>query len=153
MDHLHTLNDLTPKIKCQGRDGVDPELIFGLDSQLFKLEERERHTHHMNNEVQTLTISGGLALHSKAHIEETILKNLSKETVYRLKGFILLHPGQTGKPTLEILNWAFGRWDWTELVPDSQVDQSLRLTIMGERGSDLRRAAKMVAESLGAVVV
>ncbi|KAK1229088.1 hypothetical protein PQX77_007850 [Marasmius sp. AFHP31] len=33
LDHLHTLNDLTPKIRCKGRQ-VDPDLIFGLESQL-----------------------------------------------------------------------------------------------------------------------
>src|SRR6185369_5879211 len=35
LDHLNTLNDLTPKIRCKGRSGVDPNLIFGLETSLF----------------------------------------------------------------------------------------------------------------------
>ena len=156
LDHLHTLNDLTPKIKCQGRDGVDPELIFGLDSKLFQLEEQERHSHsHSSNhrhidEVQTLSILSSTipsSLPTKSHIEETILKTLSKEYTYRLKGFILLAPSSPqGSPAVEILNWAFGRWDWTACPEGS--DSFVRLTIMGERGSQLKKAALRVAEAL-----
>lgn len=175
LDHLHTLNDLTPKIKCDGRNGVDPELIFGLDSKLFQLEERERHEHHSHSdphtphtdEVQTLSIlrkgSSLDDLPTKEHIEATVLKTLSKEVVYRLKGFVLLapssspspSPSSTPKPSLEILNWAFGRWDWTAYEPkDSEgVEFTLRLTIMGERGPQLRKAAAKVAESLSAEVI
>jgi len=60
MDHLHTLNDLTPKIKCAGRNGVDPNLIFGLDTKLFKdvsLSPALDATH--NEEVEVLTIQRG----------------------------------------------------------------------------------------------
>lgn len=175
LDHLHTLNDLTPKIKCDGREGVDPELIFGLDSKLFQLEERERHESHPHShsheshtdEVQTLSILRRRSpledLPTKEQIENDILKTLSKETVYRLKGFALLaplastppSPSLTPKPSLEILNWAFGRWDWTSYQPkDSEgEDFALKLTIMGERGPQLRNAAKRVAKALGAEVV
>ncbi|KAF5342265.1 hypothetical protein D9611_001441 [Ephemerocybe angulata] len=181
MDHLHTLNDLTPKIKCAGRDGVDPALIFGLDSQLFQLEEEaaehpppsrshsHSHSHerthgahnHMDDEVQTLSILGGpdTPLHSKAYIEEKVLSALSKEVVYRLKGFVVFpSAAEGGEPGLEILNWAFGRWDWTVYKPKKDVGvggegERLRLTIMGERGPGLRRAARGVAEGLGAEVV
>ncbi len=59
LDHLYTLNDSTPKIKCDGKAGVDPNLIFGLDSKLFQLEDSgskmfEDGAH--NDEVETLTI-------------------------------------------------------------------------------------------------
>ncbi|KAJ2926806.1 hypothetical protein H1R20_g10261, partial [Candolleomyces eurysporus] len=165
LDHLHTLNDLTPKIKCQGRDGVDPDLIFGLDSQLFRLEERERHehphshSHPHTDEVQTFTISSSTlptSLPTKAQVEDTILKELSKEVVYRLKGFILLAPSDPqASSSLEILNWAFGRWDWTRYQStDSETTPTfVRLTIMGERGPQLRNSGKKVAQLLGAEVV
>ncbi|KAI9451582.1 cobW-domain-containing protein [Russula earlei] len=35
LDHLNTLNDHTPKIRCAGKS-VDPALIFGIDSKLFR---------------------------------------------------------------------------------------------------------------------
>ncbi|KAI5987174.1 CobW/HypB/UreG, nucleotide-binding domain-containing protein, partial [Pisolithus marmoratus] len=61
LDHLNTLNDLTPKIRCSGRDGVDPSLIFGIDSKLFKdiSDQPEVENHH--DEVQTITIFKGLS--------------------------------------------------------------------------------------------
>lgn len=59
LDHLNTLNDLTPKIQCSGRNGVDPDLIFGIDSKVF-LEGTEQNmdmTH--NDEVETVTVYKG----------------------------------------------------------------------------------------------
>jgi hypothetical protein len=35
LEHLNTLNDHTPKIRCAGKS-VDPALIFGIDSKLFR---------------------------------------------------------------------------------------------------------------------
>ena len=61
IDHLNTLNDITPKIKCQGREGVDPSVIMGIDSTLFQLGSFPGHTdvpHH--DEVQAVTIYKGL---------------------------------------------------------------------------------------------
>lgn len=60
MDHLHTLNDLTPKVKCNGRDGVDPNLIFGLDTKLFADPTQSFVTDGSHNqEVETITIWRG----------------------------------------------------------------------------------------------
>ncbi|EAU85635.2 cytoplasmic protein [Coprinopsis cinerea okayama7 len=183
MDHLHTLNDLTPKIRCEGRTGVDPSLIFGLDSQLFRLEEKEEHAqnrsngHHHHDEVQTLTIlsrPGSTSL-SRSTVEK-VLEGVSKEAVYRIKGFLRIGPveelgGPDDKGTTPesdsvpkqapgttidenlILNWAFGRWDFTPYPnPSDNISETIRLTVMGERGSTLRKAAKELAEALGAEV-
>lgn len=62
MDHLFTLNELTPKIKCSPRSGtIDPALIFGLDSKLFATSASEKEkaawaisNHH--DEVETVTV-------------------------------------------------------------------------------------------------
>ncbi|OBZ72678.1 hypothetical protein A0H81_07498 [Grifola frondosa] len=54
IDHLNTLNDSTPKIRCNGRSGVDPNLILGLDSKLFSRSESFNDHHH--NEVETVTV-------------------------------------------------------------------------------------------------
>jgi len=63
MDHLHTLNDLTPKLRCDGRKGVSSELIFGLDTKLYTLAGKEipedsEATTHMD-EVETCTLWKG----------------------------------------------------------------------------------------------
>ena len=60
IDHLNTLNDLTPKVRCKGRDGVDPNLLFGLDTKLFRnpLPELALDGSH-HDEVQTVTVYKG----------------------------------------------------------------------------------------------
>ncbi|THH14275.1 hypothetical protein EW146_g6038 [Bondarzewia mesenterica] len=182
LEHLNTLNDLTPKIKCQGRAGVDPSLIFGLDSKLF-LDTKDHAgmvvdpAHH--EEVETVTVYRGAknpVLRHAAHthssacnheehageddlqqgdgdglvafIEEENLKealsSISKETVYRVKGFVRLPSG------FRILNWAFGRYDLHTLVQYSGDEGDVvKLTIMGERG-EVKRTARRLAEHLGA---
>ncbi|KAI9349530.1 CobW/HypB/UreG, nucleotide-binding domain-containing protein [Obelidium mucronatum] len=37
LDHVYELNEETPKIKCNGTQGVSPSLIFGIDTKLFQL--------------------------------------------------------------------------------------------------------------------
>ena len=73
IDHLNTLNDTTPKIKCQGRDGVDPNVIMGLDSKLFELGpavfEAPSVRHH--DEVETATIFSGSPRPAHTHDEST----------------------------------------------------------------------------------
>lgn len=176
IDHLNTLNDTTPKIRCEGRNGVDPALIFGLDSKLFLGEEAlpADTTHH--DEVQTVTLHRGKSsprnhahacndgcthpteeehldntdyTHDLSPVDESTLAEalgkLSKETVWRVKGFVRTEKG------IKILNWAFGRYELTD-APSSDVlgaDEALKLTVMGERG-EVKRAARKLAEALGA---
>jgi G3E family GTPase len=65
MDHLFTLNELTPKIKCSPHSGaIDPALIFGLDSQLFTTAASEKEkaawtTSNHHDEVETVTVRRG----------------------------------------------------------------------------------------------
>ncbi|KAJ7494592.1 CobW/HypB/UreG, nucleotide-binding domain-containing protein [Mycena galericulata] len=157
MDHLHTLNDLTPKIRCRGRDGVDPNLIFGLESKLFLEQDQAFPNHH--DEVQTVSLYTGYRPtvehghghhHSDSHtpadkdmdlpdsIDEGVLidalSGLSKESVWRVKGFIRLQ----GKG-VNILNWAFGRFELTAVGDDCMEVGTVKLTVMGERG-EVRRA-------------
>lgn len=197
LDHLNTLNDLTPKIRCTGRAGVDPSLIFGLDSKLFlenvdvrsgdgkdSLPSDASTTHH--DEVETATVWRGTKPSTTTHdhdhqhsgesctcsssadarshqspeilsqgassqpVDEAVLKDalagLSKETIYRVKGFVRLDSG------FKILNWAFGRYDmhvWEGGSVDGQEGVIIKLTVMGERG-EVKRAARKFAEKLGA---
>ncbi|KAH8100124.1 cobW-domain-containing protein [Cristinia sonorae] len=181
IDHLNTLNDLTPKIKCEGRNGVDPALIFGLDSKLFLEPAQLAVSHH--DEVETVTVArrpphhthaghgdacscadggdpreeatdAGMATDggevrdpgslARATLEEALLQ-LSKEVVWRVKGFVSVEGEKY------ILNWAFGRYDLTPLSPDGGTEKrgQLRLTVMGERG-EVRRAARKFAEAVHA---
>lgn len=63
MDHLFTLNESTPKLRCDGKtgDGVDPSLIFGLDSKLWldatPASGVNSQQHH--SEVETATVRRG----------------------------------------------------------------------------------------------
>lgn len=181
LEHLNTLNDLTPKIKCQGRTGVDPSLIFGLDSKLFLDGTKDTanvvadSSHH--DEVETATIWRGAknpvnghvysdacnhADHDKVESEpdhpgdsrlideeklEEAFSRLSKETVYRVKGFVRVPAGY------RILNWAFGRYELHALSGEYGGDPGdvVKFTMMGERG-EVRRAARKLAEALEANV-
>ena len=91
------------------------------------------------------------------------LGQLSKECVYRVKGFVRFSSGRPHARAVDgevrpegqqILNWAFGRWELV-CVPVSSPEEHgelVRLTVMGERG-EVRRYAKKLAEALGAEVV
>ncbi|KAI0059170.1 cobW-domain-containing protein [Artomyces pyxidatus] len=173
LDHLYTLNELTPKIKCVNKC-VDPSLIFGLDSKLFlhgkspvdqdtsHHEEVETVTVHLAVQAQESTDRGhfhtdecghghlGTTFDASRQINEQdlhdALSSLSKESIYRVKGFVRFAEGW------KILNWAFGR---SELVPYSgpaKEGDVVRVTMMGERG-EVRKLSKKFAEKLGAVVV
>ncbi|KAK7454601.1 hypothetical protein VKT23_011353 [Stygiomarasmius scandens] len=148
-DHLNTLNDLTPKIRCKGRSGVDPQLIFGLESKLFVGDEcMGDHIH--NDEVQTLSIF----LDDKNGIERklfmTTLDSLKRESVWRVKGFLKLKDGELS--SMFILNWAFGRYDLTEANDLEGHERSIELTAMGERG-EVRRGVAGFCRQLDATVL
>ncbi|KAJ7475678.1 cobW-domain-containing protein [Mycena latifolia] len=168
LDHLHTLNDLTPKIRCQGRNGVDPNLIFGLESKLFLEPGQQVPTH--NDEVETISLYTGYVPPAKEHghhhhsephtpdeagdtpdsIDEKVLTEalaaLSKESIWRVKGFVRLQ----GKG-MHILNWAFGRFELTALRDDTTETGTVKLTVMGERG-EVRRAISKFRATLNARV-
>ncbi|KAF8339703.1 uncharacterized protein EI90DRAFT_3279280 [Cantharellus anzutake] len=135
-DHLYTLNEATPKIRCLNRNDVDPALIFGLDTKLFSdaawLHEEHSCLHHgletHHDEVETATIT--------LNPVEQALSVLPKDVIYRVKGFISL--ADEGRV---ILNWAFGRFD---LVPY----EGAGLTMMGERGEVKNKWEKRFVEAL-----
>ncbi|KAG8731065.1 hypothetical protein FRC12_019909 [Ceratobasidium sp. 428] len=143
IDHLSTLNDLTPKLRCEGKSGVPPDLLFGLDSKQFldvpeTGSAKQDGDHH--SEVQTMTLHRGTAdllPRNRAHEHEhdhdhkvdvdgttdlpvltsellgEALGTMPKDSVYRVKGFVSLESGSSGSGVF-VLNWAFGRF---ELVP------------------------------------
>ncbi|KAK0193556.1 cobW-domain-containing protein [Armillaria mellea] len=163
LDHLGTLNDLTPKIRCRGKQGVDPKLIFGLETKLFIGQRSFKG-------LETVTILRGTDLsvhhhhnHCDSHVEEEeiesetseegitheqlqrALDSLSKETVWRVKGFVRFDKD------VYILNWAFGRHELTMLKGEPEEKADIRLTAMGERG-EVKRAVRGFAGALGAKI-
>ncbi|KAH7928276.1 cobW-domain-containing protein [Leucogyrophana mollusca] len=177
VDHLHTLNDFTPKIRCNGRNGVDPNLLFGVDSKLFKEDNPSFDDTHHHDEVETITIykgsdrghrhvhADGHAHHSHSHecngaieeqqpqagIEEGELRRAltaqSKDSVWRVKGFVRLLDG------VYILNWAFGRFDLTRIEGDDQLrGATIRWTVMGEP-DEVKRAVRKLCATLSAEVI
>ncbi|KIK80965.1 hypothetical protein PAXRUDRAFT_833195, partial [Paxillus rubicundulus Ve08.2h10] len=182
LDHLNTLNDLTPKIRCDGRNGVDPNLLFGVDTKLVKdlLPEmgavyQQHATHHdevqsitifkgfqsphtvpdhnlgeaacnclQNSEVPHFAVREGAVSPADSSIDEYLLQSaltdVSKETIWRIKGFVRLTAG------VHILNWAFGRYELMPCEsPGHMQDSTLRLTVMGERGEVKRSMRKFCA--------
>ncbi|KAF8876725.1 CobW/HypB/UreG, nucleotide-binding domain-containing protein [Infundibulicybe gibba] len=163
LDHLHTLNDLTPKIKCRGRAGVDPNLIFNLQSKLFLNPSEPMPTH--NDEVETLTITSRTSEASSLTQSPpslvsretllTALATLSKTSIWRVKGFVHLSVvGEAADDTQYILNWAFGRYDLVKYLPQEKSGPGadavvgIHLTVMGERG-EVRRATRNFVVALG----
>ncbi|KAG6820484.1 hypothetical protein H0H93_016546 [Arthromyces matolae] len=175
LDHLNTLNDQTPQIRCNGRNGVDPNLIFGLETGLFldKPDPDRNLGHH--DEVETLTLyRGSPEGHPRHHHQEQChhcveatsqeaaaisdqeisrvdfvhaLQFLTKETIWRVKGFIKLKD-----EGIHILNWAFGRYDLIVLAAQEDLAQeTIRFTVMGERG-ELKRAIRKFSAALGTEV-
>ncbi|KAF5367534.1 hypothetical protein D9758_003811 [Tetrapyrgos nigripes] len=150
-DHLNTLNDLTPKIRCNGRHGVDPQLIFGIDSKLFLTSDHTiDHTH--NDEVQAITIvregTDGIERESVSRALDT----LNKESVWRVKGFLYMKETATEPSRMCILNWAFGRYDLVEAAHLGNSARIVEVTAMGERGY-VRKAVGSFCSHLDAVVL
>ncbi|KZV62681.1 cobW-domain-containing protein [Peniophora sp. CONT] len=176
LEHLNTLNELTPKVRT-AHASLDPKLIFGLDSKLF-LDPAEapasNDSHH--EEVETATVWRGAQPahthdhdhdHDHSHADKlqpsadgpaldepaltAALAPLSKETIYRVKGFVRLSDG------LRILNWAFGRFELVDYAGSEEDEKELegvqvRLTVMGERG-EVKRAARALAGRLNAALI
>lgn len=163
---------------------MDPSLIFGLDSQLFIASDthhEEQHDHFHHDEIQTLTIVQSRSKAPPSLLEvEKVLEGVPKEDgVYRIKGFIRVETGSKSysdkNPASDqvppgpldpredqahqeilILNWAFGRWDFTPYTGVGGLEDAslhVRLTVMGERGSTVKNAARKLAEALDSEVL
>lgn len=135
--------------------------------------QRELHEHnHIGDECDCApnapddagTDGHGLQEDSSEPIERDVLASalheLSKESIWRVKGFVRLKigsdsgPNERGQSQAYILNWAFGRYDLTPLLSESGLEELevIRLTVMGERG-EVRRAIRRFSSSLSAQVL
>ncbi|KAI8330609.1 CobW/HypB/UreG, nucleotide-binding domain-containing protein [Chlamydoabsidia padenii] len=146
IDHVNELNTDTPKIKCDQKNGISPDLVFGLDTELFKvaynksgdMEEMVFDPKHQENEVDLIQIIKPVSQqqqqqqHTRDELEQW-LTTLPKDDIYRVKGFVRLDG------SLYILNHAFGRFTLTPVANADTLDSSqgidIKLTVMGQ---DLR---------------
>ncbi|KAJ2822875.1 hypothetical protein GGI24_003820 [Coemansia furcata] len=159
VDHVNELNTDTPKIKVGPDGGVDPEMIFGLDTTLFALSERpsvvgdlssmvggaERNLGHHAHEVDMIEIRRNQATNPT---EEGIcstefidfLMSLPAEDVYRVKGIVRLVGSVTDRVTssanattddsaLYIVNHAFGRYTLTCLTASAHQAPDLLVRV------------------------
>jgi G3E family GTPase len=148
IDHINVLNTDTPKVKCD-KNGVSPDLVFGLDTPLFKvgysknktLEDNVFDPQHQENEVDLIQILQSVN-DKKLNLEslETFLKSMPKDDIYRIKGFVRLEDGK-----LYIVNHAFGRWTLTPVENEDTLentkDVQIKITVMGQ---DLRMYTEKV---------
>jgi len=123
MDHLFTLNEYTLKIKCIGRTGVDPSLLFGVDTKLFSVTSDEHDPHHdghdhdhdhskhqeadgsQHDEVEVATILADDSIKlgpvlTRDALEQALAK-LPKDVVYRVKGYVPLLSSTSGDSVTE----------------------------------------------------
>lgn len=175
VDEVNTLNDETPKVRTNGRTGVAPGLVFNLDSKLASAALSDTDLSGdggaHNDEIATCTVWRGAppphthddasclkcTAHEHEHktttkpltkaVLEGALAPLPKDSVYRVKGFLRL-----ADDGVQILNWAFSRFDLTlasvGVLPD---DSDVKLTVMGHPG-EVKRYAARLADALDAQI-
>ena len=132
LDHVYGLNPDVPVIRCNGQLGVDPGLVFGLDSKLFLTrgqvseadQGREGHLDHHAREVDLIQVLTERPLVLERDEVERFLGLLKAENFYRIKGILVIN-GEA-----HLANFAFGRPGWTKLTKyDSS--KTLQLVFMG----------------------
>ncbi|EIW71089.1 hypothetical protein TREMEDRAFT_42570 [Tremella mesenterica DSM 1558] len=155
-DHLSLLNEDTPRIKVSPENPVDPTLVFGIDTRLFSRtgDETCHCTVEHGTEDNTSHTKGDVIPVDREVLEQQLAK-LNFE-IYRVKGLVRWATPNSERGSIHILNWAFGRSEFTpfpdlDLKPDLE-GVIIRLTIMGERGEVTRRARRF-AEGLGAEMI
>lgn len=133
----------TPRTKSD-KGWVDKDIIFGLDAKLAKTigtKSGHHHDHEHSNEVEvlsvTLTSSGNRASVDVEKLEK-LLNEPTKDSIYRIKGVLYSSAvpkssDSSSKSALDvkgdrrryILNWAFGRWTFTQVPPPSTTNTPL----------------------------
>lgn len=172
LDHVYGLNADAPVLRCHGKLGVDPDVVFGLDSQLFsnlnQVNEAESGrielSDHQDREVDLIQVIKDTAAQVLDRQEvEKFFCTLKAENFYRIKGsrgnllfltlsdviqlFLLLLLGMM--KTAEgfcLANFAFGRPDWTTLSK-YESNREVQFIFMG---TELAGSKKKIQEFFGA---
>jgi G3E family GTPase len=157
---------------------VDVEVVMGIDGAMVRklgvreAVEREKEEgvrgehHHHQDEVEVLSVTlraedGGVKGVSLDDFEELLL-SAPKDEVYRIKGLVVSQfppPDSSGerRPStvpgkeLYVLNWAFGRWHYTQIQSkefEVMDGASARLTWILARGEGKRWQRKIEQNDL-----
>lgn len=133
----------TPRSKSD-KGWVDKDIIFGLDAKLAKgigTKSEHHHDHEHQSEVEVLSVTlKSSNLKGSVDVDKLhqLLEEPTKDAVYRIKGILYSSAvpkssGSTPTSTLNvqsgrsryILNWAFGRWTFTQVPPPSTTPTPL----------------------------
>jgi G3E family GTPase len=133
----------TPRTKSD-KGWVDKNIVFGLDAKLAKgigTNSEHHHDHDHQSEVEVLSVtltSAGAKTGVDVEKLQQLLEEPTKDAVYRIKGILYSSTppkSSDGRPasTLEvisgrqryILNWAFGRWNFTPVALPSTTTTPL----------------------------
>lgn len=180
-DCLDRLGDLELQIaNVKSEKGyVDQSLLLGLDSALAKMtaiqlptephKHHDDHDHNHQSEVEVLSVTLSAAqddMPQEVNIEklEKLLVSAPRDEIYRIKalfrashlpinmnGSTEISLAQDSAFSYYILNWAFGRWNFTPLnMPIQQNDTTtvLRMTIILARGEAERWKLRIEAGGL-----
>ncbi|KAL7753887.1 hypothetical protein RI367_000819 [Sorochytrium milnesiophthora] len=163
LDHVYELNEDTPKVKYIRDEGVDLELLFGLDTQLFRTmadnaaadaQLSAYDPDHHAREVDIITVSRERAATPASAVDEgydlasleQFLGSLSKDNVYRVKGFVR----DKSDGSYAIVNHAFGRCTLSRIETDSIAQRySSQLCLLTVMGVGLDAYVKQLQEWFG----
>lgn len=123
---------------------VDKDIIFGLDAKLAKgigRKDKHHHDHGHSSEVEVLSVtlaSNGEKTGVDVEKLRKLLEEPTKDLIYRIKGVLYSSTppkssDNTSASALDvnngraryILNWAFGRWNFTQVPPPSTTTTPL----------------------------
>ncbi|KAF2683432.1 CobW domain-containing protein [Lentithecium fluviatile CBS 122367] len=135
----------TPRTKSD-KGWVDKDIIFGLDAKLAKgigTHSQHHHDHEHSTEVEVLSVtltSNGAKKGVDVNKLNKLLEEPTRDCIYRIKGVLYSSSppkssdnNSSKEPELEvnggraryILNWAFGRWMFTQVPPPSATPTPL----------------------------
>lgn len=167
-DRVLDLEINVPRIKSD-KGMVPADVLLGLDSALAKKsEEAERdvavgghdhaggHSHDHQSEVEVLSVTlSGVETGLDIKALDQFLRAAPKEDLYRIKGIFKATsiplpaegPAQTKEtsgPRSYILNWAFGRWTFTDIgEPKAGSELDAEFTIITARDEATRWKKKI----------
>eukprot|EP00240_Pyramimonas_obovata_P003736 CAMPEP_0118954810 /NCGR_PEP_ID=MMETSP1169-20130426/58916_1 /TAXON_ID=36882 /ORGANISM="Pyramimonas obovata, Strain CCMP722" /LENGTH=361 /DNA_ID=CAMNT_0006902503 /DNA_START=138 /DNA_END=1223 /DNA_ORIENTATION=- len=147
LDDVHELNPDTPKVRTKGpKGGVSVDLVFGLDTKLFKdagevqlaMSQHEHDSRHQALEVDLLQAMPGADYEMEVGEFEAALKSLPADSVFRSKGLVNLISDGVKKTML--FNCVAGRVTFDEVF---NYKGDPKMILMGEEFFRLRK--KIVA--------
>lgn len=137
VDHVNELNTDTPKVHAR-HGSVHPDLVLGLDSRLFSTAasvllqqpDAEAQGHHVReiDILQVLVPRAGAVPLCRAQLA-TFLDSLPAADFYRIKGMLRLSDDEH---QVQLLNYAFGRYELTPLDKYPMESHTVKLTFMGQ---------------------